>query len=173
VSVNPIFPEIFQGGQMTDLPVFSGTFNGTELFEVVAAPTGQTVAAGGVNYSITTTLLAALLAQLGASAVIITDGQYTNPASPYVPGPSIARIYVNKVVASPTYIQLAAASSYVVEPLITDTNGTVDGAGNGITVTFTGGEQADGIASIPINTPYAGYFFRPIGSLNKWHLGVG
>lgn len=154
---------------MTDLPEFSGTFDGTELFEVVAPGNVEE----GVNYSINSALLAALLSQLGATAVIISDGEYEDPGDPFVPGVSVARIYVNKTIPGPTYIEFGLASSYVVEPLVADVAGTVDEVGNGITVTFTGGQLADGNATVPINSPYSGYFFRPLVTLGKWHLGVG
>jgi hypothetical protein len=171
VSVNPITPDVFQGGQMTDLPVFSGTLNGTELMEVVAAPTGQSNAVAGVNYQITTTLLAGLLANLNLASVIITNGQYTSPLAPYVPGPFVGRIYINKTVPGPTYITFAAASTYFFEPLVKDIAGTADAAGNGVIVRFSGLEEADGNSIVSIETPYGGYFFRPIASINDWTLG--
>lgn len=170
MSVNPITPDTFQGGQMTDLPVFSGTLNGTELMEIVAAPSGQTNEAAGVNYQITTALLASLLIELGLTTVIITNGQYTNPAAPYTPGPLVGRIYINKSVAEATYIKFAASTTYVVEPLVKDVAGTLDGVTGIATVTFTG-ETADGNATVPIATPYGGYTFRPIASLTTWTLG--
>jgi hypothetical protein len=170
VSVNPITPDVFQGGQMTDLPVFSDTLDGTELMEVVAAPAGQTNEAAGVNYQINTDQLAGLLVALTIRAVIITDGQYADPADPFVPGPLDGRIYVNKTVAEPTYIQLDAAATYQAEPLVKDVAGTVD-VGSAITVSFTGSESADGNAVVPIQTPYGGYFFRPIAALTTWTLG--
>jgi hypothetical protein len=153
---------------MTDLPVFTGTFNGTEVFEVVAAPTGQTNPAAGVNYQITSALLAALLSNLGQTAVIITNGQYTSPASPYVPPIGVSRIYVSKTNVEATYIQFDLASSYLVEPLVKEIAGS---AAPAITVTFTNAESADGNTSVPIQTPYGGYFFRPVSSLSTWTLG--
>ena len=171
MSVNPITPDVFQGGQMTDLPVFSGTLNGTELMEVVAAPTGQSNAAAGVNYQITTELLATLLSQLTITAVILVDGQHSTPGDPYIPGPTIGRVYVNKAIAEPTYIAFGHAATYVVEPLVKDVAGTADALGNGIFVSFAGTESADGNALVPIQTAYGGYIFRPIASLNNWTLG--
>jgi hypothetical protein len=171
VSVNPITPDVFQGGQMTDLPAFTGTLDGTELMEIVAAPAGQTNEAAGVNYQITTDQLAALLTALGIQAVIITDGQYTSPLTPFTPTQLQARIYVNKTIAEPTYITFATAATYNVEPLVKDIAGTADAVGNGIIVQFTGVEAADGNSIVSIESPYGGYFFRPIASLNTWTLG--
>ena len=159
--------QAFAGGQMTDLPEFDEvSFDGTELVEIVA-PGNE---AEGINYSITTALLAALLAQLSASGIIITNGEYSDPGDPYIPPASVARIYVNKTVAGPTYIEFGAASGYVVEPLVKDVAGTVD-VGSEITVTFNGAEAADGNTTVAIGSPYGGYFFRPLSSLAKWTLG--
>lgn len=171
MSVNPVSPVVFNGGQMTDLPEFSGTLNGEELMEVVAAPAGADLVAEGVNYSITTDLLAALIVQLTITAVIIGNGEHTTALDPYIVQPTDGRIYINKSVASPTYITMPLASGMIVEPLIKDVAGTVDDVGNGVTVTFTGGEDADGNATVSITSAYGGYFFRPISSLSQWTLG--
>lgn len=170
MSVNPVFPVVFNGGQMTDLPVFTGTLNGTELMEIVAAPTGQTNEASGVNYQIDTLLLAQLLISVGLSAVVISDGEHETPGDAYEAQPTDARIFINKTVAAPTYIMMPLASTMLCEPLVVDVAGTA-AAGNGATVTFTGGELANGIATVPIETAYGGYFFRPATTLGKWILG--
>jgi hypothetical protein len=173
VSVNPISPDVFQGGQMTDLPEFTGTLDGTELMEVVAAPSGQTNEAGGVNYSITTELLAQLLINLAITAVIISDGEYETPGDPYIVQPTDGRIYINKTVPAPTYVLMPLASTMLNEPLVRDIAGTVNDTTAIVTVDFTGGELADGNASVPVQSPYGGYFFRPVSTLAKWTLGVG
>lgn len=170
----PFVPALdtFTGGQMTDLPSFTGTNLTGALFEVVYPGN----AAQAVNYSITGELLAALLAAIiSSSEVIISQGEYNSPGSPYVVPQDIGRVYVNKTVAEPTYIQLQNAVVYGVEPLIADIAGTVDVNGNRILVTFTGAETADKLspAEVEITIPFSGYFFRPIGSLNTWHLGTG
>ena len=171
MSVNPVFPVVFNGGQMTDLPVFSGTLNGQELMEIVAAPLDANIEAEGVNYQITTELLASLIIQVGLNSVIITDGEHETALDPYIVQPTDGRIYVNKTIAGPTYIVLGLVDNQLTEPLIADVNGTVTDV-NLINVTFTGGQLVDGLASVDIVSAYGGYFFRPIYSLNKWHLGV-
>jgi len=166
VSVNPVSPTAFNGGQMTDLPVFTGTFDGAELFEVVAPGNVE----DGVNYSITSLLMAALIVQITQIPFIINDGEYTNPASPYVVPPTSSRIYINKTNVEATYIQLSAASAYAVEPLIREIAGN---AAPNILVSLTGGQLADNNATVPITSAYGGYFFRPISALGSWTLGVG
>lgn len=158
-------PQIFNGGQMTDLPEFSGTFDGTELFEVVAPGNAEE----GTNQTVTSAQLAALLSNPTITTVI-TNGQYTSPGSPYVVPAGVSRVYVNKSATESTYIQFGLAASYATEPLVREVAGN---NGNTITVTMTGGETADGNASVPISSGYSGYFFRPISSLNTWTLGAG
>lgn len=57
-------PGIFTGGQMTDLPLFTpNSFDGTELFEIVAPGS----AALGINYRITSAKLGGLLGSITAN----------------------------------------------------------------------------------------------------------
>lgn len=173
MSVNPVFPVTFNGGQMTDLPEFTGTLNGEELIEIVAAAAGADLEAEGVNYSIPSQLLANLLVQLTLTAVIITDGQYDTPGDPYVVQSTDGRIYINKSVAEPTYIEMPLASTMIVEPLVRDVAGTVNDTTAIVTTTFTGGEFADdNYTTVQITSPWGGYFFRPITAMARWALGT-
>ncbi len=84
--------------------------------------------------------------------------------------PSVAtdkRILVNKTVGSATSIVLSAASSKQGPVLVKDIKGDADV--NPITITFTGGDTADGLASVPINFPYGGYWFNPL-STGNWYI---
>lgn len=172
----PFVPALdtFAGGQMTDMPKFTATsLDGSELFEIVSGFPSATTAANAVNYSITSAQLAGLLSVLLSKPVYLTQGQFTNPAAPYVVPINVGRVYVNKATPEATYVQFAAANTYIVEPLVSDVGGTVDNAGHGITVTFSGGQLVDGLSTVPITTPYGGYFFRPLATLGSWHLGAG
>lgn len=171
MSVNPVFPAVFAGGQMTDLPQFTGTLDGTEIMEIVAAGAGQSVATQGVNYQITSAQLAALLIALTLETVVITNGEYTSAIAPFEPGPQVSRIYIDKSAVEPTYIKFNPATTYVVEPLVRDIGGALDGVTAIIHCSFSNSEQADGNANVPIGVPYGGYIFRPIGSLTTWALG--
>jgi hypothetical protein len=166
-------PGIFAGGQMTDLPPFAGPLTGAELLEIVSSLTSPLVAENALNYSITTALLAALLAQLGAAAVYVTNGQNTLPGDPLIVGPSTGRVYVNKSVAEPTYVRLGLAAAQIVDVLVASVNANTTVDPNGIYVTGTSGQLVDGLASVPVNVAYGGYLFRPLGPLNAWHLGTG
>lgn len=167
MSVNPIFPDVFQGGQMTDLPVFSGTLNGTELMEVVAAPSGQTNAASGVNYQITTTLLAQLIVTLNTAPTIITAGATTGV--PYVAAAAESRILFNKTIGAASGVNIGGAVARNNVPvMVRDIKGDADV--NSISVFFTG--TCDGIASpIVIASVFAGYIFNPLPNGN-WYLSA-
>ena len=161
MSVNPVFPVVFNGGQMTDLPVFDGTFDGTEMFEVVAPGNEAT----GVNYSITSALLSALMLGFVDVPTIITSG--ATPGVPYVPTIFETRILFNKTIGAASGVNIGGAVARNNRPImIRDIKGDADV--NNITVTFTG--TADGIASpIVINQPFAGYIFNPLPNGN-WYL---
>lgn len=167
-SLTPDF-DTFTGGQMTDLPAYTGgVFDGTELFEVVSPGN----VAEGVNYKITSAQLAVGIAGLSGNIVIIEDGEYTTALDPYIVDPLDSRIYINKSSAEPTFIQFGAVTSHVVDTLIADSSGLVEASPNCITVTFTGGQMADGNATVLIEASYGGYWFRPIADLTKWSLGT-
>jgi hypothetical protein len=161
VSVNPVFPATFAGGQMTDLPEFSGTFDGTELFEVVA-PGNEAL---GVNYSITSALLAGLLTTVAQVPTIITSG--ATVGVPYAPSALETRILLNKSVGAASGVNIGGGAARLNRPImVRDIKGDADV--NNISVSFTG--TCDGLASpIVINQPYAGYIFNPLPSGN-WYL---
>lgn len=166
----PALP-VFAGGQMTDLPDFTGTILlGTELFEIVSPGDPAT----SLNYKITSAQLANLIAALSQQIVIITQGQYTNPLAPYVVPSTTGRIYINKAMPEMTYIRMGFAAQKISDVLVADVGGALTDT-NFIRVTFSGTETADNLspAQVDIITVYGGYFFRPIPLLNTWHLGTG
>ena len=165
MSVNPVSPEVFQGGQMTDLPEFTGTLDGTELMEVVAAGVGQDIEANGVNYSITTLLLMQLIIQVASEPTIITSG--ATVVSPYEAATTEVRILFNKTVGAASGVDIGGGAARVNVPImVRDIKGDADV--NTIEVSFTG--TCDGIASpITISTAYGGYIFNPLPDGN-WYL---
>jgi hypothetical protein len=163
----PFVPALdtFTGGQMTDLPVFTGAaFDGTELIEIVAPGNPNTA----VNYAITSLLLAQLLNALRSSQVVIAQGQNNTALTPYVVPSNISTVYVNKATPEPTYVTFGNANVQSANVLVKDIAGTSDNAGNGIFNTVT----ADGIVNPTITVPYGGFIFRPVTSLNIWTLGT-
>lgn len=165
MSVNPVFPVVFNGGQMTDLPEFSGSLNGAELMEIVAAPAGATLEAQGVNYSITTNLLASLVIGFGLTPTIIIAG--ATVGTPYVPAVTETRILLNKTVGAASGVNIGGAVARANLPImVRDIKGDADV--NNISVTFTG--TCDGLASpIVISSAFAGFIFNPLPNGN-WYL---
>jgi len=145
---------IWQGGQMTDLPGFTGTFDGTELFEIVAPGN----ASDGLNYSITSAELVALIAQYQSAALVITSG--ATLVSPYSVPLLPSRFLIKKTIPSASYINFLSSVNYPAPVMIRDIAGNADA--NPITVSFAGAETADGLSTVTINTPYGGYIFNPL-----------
>jgi hypothetical protein len=167
----PTFPFVFNGGQMTDLPPLTLlAFDGTELFEIVAPGN----ASEGLNYRITSAQLSSLLQGLQSLSVIISQGENISALDPFIVPTSVTRVYVNKPIAEPTFIQFGNVSTYLNDVIIGDVAGTA-AVGNGITTTFTGGQTASGNATVPIENAYGGWSFRPVNEalsgLATWFLG--
>ena len=161
MSVNPVFPVVFNGGQMTDLPVFSGTFDGTELFEVVAPGN----VALGVNYQITAALFGALIGGLVQAPSIILAG--ATVGTPYAPTSLETRVLLNKTVGASSFINIGGGAARNNRPImVRDIKGDADV--HPISVAFTG--TCDGLASpIVISSPFSGYIFNPLPNGN-WYL---
>lgn len=145
---------------MTDLPSFDSTFDGTELFEIVAPGNVEE----GVNYSITSLLLAQLLSLLTVSNTIITSGATTG--SPYVVPSDETRILINKTVPSDSAVNIGGGADRLLPVMIRDLAGNADTYN--ISVSFTG--TCDGLPSpIVISNPYGGWVFNPLAN-GDWFL---
>ncbi len=92
-------------------------------------------------------------AVLGSSPTIITSG------SSYTAVATDSRILVNKTIGSATSIVFPLAATMNYSVLVKDLKG--DAATNHITITFTGGQRADGLSSVPINSNYGAYWLTP------------
>jgi hypothetical protein len=150
---------VFQGGQMTDLPAYSGALDVTALMEIVSP--GNVL--NGVNYKITIAQLALIVGSGSSAALtIITSGASYNSVQ------TDTRILVNKTVGSPTTVALLAGSSYFQPVLVKDLKG--DAGTNNITVTFPG--TFDGIASpLTISTNYGWIWLNPLPTGNFYDAG--
>ncbi len=150
---NPFLND-FQGGQMTDLPAYPGTFDLTALFEIVSPGT----AANGVNYGITTLQLAALLfaGQFSAPTILATGTSYASVATD-------TRILSNLTIAAPFTLTLLASSNYSQPILVKDIAGNW-GAVNTFTINFTGGQKVDGLSSLVFSSPYQWTWLNPLAS---------
>lgn len=148
-------PNLQTGGALSQLPSFPNpTFAGTELFEVAVALFA--------NYSISASALAFALGGSDYVNTIVTSG-----ASYAVPT-NVSRVLFNKTVGSATAVTFASSSGYARPVLIRDLKGDADV--NNITITFSGGQLCDGLASVVIANPYGGFIFNPLA--NGWYLGA-
>jgi hypothetical protein len=154
VASNPLL-DIFQGGQMTDLPAYpfaSGAVDFTGLMEIVSPGT----AAAGVNYGITLAQLT-LIAGSGGTPTIITSG------ASYTSVQTDTRILIKKTIGSPTSVTLLGGASYFQPVLVKDLKG--DAFTNNITVNFPG--TYDGIASpLKITSNFGWIWFNPLPTGN-------
>lgn len=148
---NPLLND-FQGGQMTDLPAYPGTFDLTALMEIVSPGN----AANGVNYGVTLAQLALIIGGGGAPTIITSGASYNSVVTD-------TRILVNKTIGSATAITLLNGASYFQPVLVKDLKGDADV--NPITITFPG--TYDGIASpLTINTQFGFIWFNPLAAGN-------
>jgi hypothetical protein len=149
---NPLLND-FQGGQMTDLPAYASGLDLTGLFEIVSPGT----AAAGVNYSITMQLLAQLIGQ----AIALQPTVVTIPVYPSVA--TDTRILMELAAPATATITLLSSLSYLQPVLVKDAFGTASLA-TPMNVVFTGGQLADGLATVSIQNPYGGFWFNPLPS---------
>lgn len=153
--------QAFAGGQMTDLPEYTGGYDPTALIEIVA-PGNE---ANGINYSLSLAEMSSIIIERISEPIIITTG--ATVGVPYVALVTDFRILVNKTVGSASYIDLGAAIARGFNPvMVRDLKG--DAVTNNISVSFTG--TCDGLASpIVINAAYGGWVFNPLADGN-WYL---
>ena len=150
---NPFLND-FQGGQMTDLPAYPGTFDLTALVEVVSPGN----AANGVNYAATFAQLIQIIGSGYNPTFVLSGSTYNSVATD-------TRILVNKTVGSATTVALLAATSYSQPIIIKDIKGDADV--NNIMVTFAG--TYDGAASpLVITVQYGWITMNPLPNGN-WY----
>lgn len=151
----PFVPALdtFVGGQMTDLPAYTGGLDLTALFEIVSPGNAATA----VNYSITMRLLAQLISQaITLQPTIVTTTTYASVATD-------TRILVELAAPATCTITMLASASYIQPVLVKDAFGTASLA-NPINVVFTGGQKADGLTTYPIQNPYGAVWLNPLPS---------
>lgn len=143
----------YNGGQMTDLPEFSGVPPRTALLEIVSPGNVEE----GINYSITIEQMAAAIV-VGVPTIVRTGSTYASIATD-------DRILVELFVAAPLVITLLNSSEYLQPILVKDIGGTCDPT-NTITVVFSDGQAVDGLTSVTLSNPYAWFWFNPLAAGN-------
>lgn len=153
-------------GRITSLQVLNIALAGGEVMEIVSPGT----AAAGNNYQVTTATLAAFFAAFPVlNTEDITAG--ATIASPYAVETTDTQILFNKTLASASFAVLPSSSSmaYPFGVLFKDLKG--DAGTNPITITFTGGQLCDGLASISITDDYGWVKIFPVIGGSAWYVG--
>ena len=139
-------------GRLTSLAAFTGFLPATALLMVVTPGN----AAQGVNYSITFAQMALNVIN-GLAPTIITAA-----IASYAVSTTDSTVLINKTVAASTQLVLPSGASKVGSVLVKDLKGN---AGTfTTTITFSGGETADGLTVVPINVDYGAWRFTPLAS---------
>jgi len=123
------------------------------------------VQAGTTKRILASTVIAAISPNVG-STVIISAG--ATVGTPYTVIAGVNRVLINKTVGAATGILFSLASTYTAPILIKDVKG--DAATNNITITFTGGELADGLSTIVLSTAYAGIWLNPYPTGGSFYI---
>lgn len=145
------------GTFILQLPLGLG-LTGSDFFPIVQA---------GTTKRVPFSLISAAISGGSGSTVTITTG--ATIGSPYQPPNGVSRVLLDKTVGVASYVQLLSAATYNGLPvLIKDFKG--DAVTNNITITFTGGELADGDSTIVINVSYGAVWVNPLPGGGGWYL---
>lgn len=149
----PFVPALdtFSGGQMTDLPAYTGAYDATALLELVSPGNPEQA----VNYSITLQLLAAFVtATQSLNPTIVTAATYASVAGD-------TRILSEQPSARTCTVTMLQSLNYSTPVLVKDVNGTAD-VSTPLVINFSGGQTCDGLTSISITNPYGWVWLNPL-----------
>lgn len=137
-------------GRITSQNILTGPLDGTAVIYIVSPGN----AANGNSYQVSLNTLATFFGSFGTPIVITAGATYNSVATD-------TRILIDLTAAGALSIVMLASTSYSQPVLIKDVKGNVDPT-HIATITFSGGELADGQASIPLQTAYAGVWLNPL-----------
>ena len=106
--------------------------------------------------------------QTAAPAPAYTQAQLEQILAPIALYPD--DLLTQVLVASTYPLEVTLASRWLEQPGNKDLKGDADA--HNITVTFSGGQLADGLASVVIATKYGAYWFNPLAS-GGWYITTG
>ena len=139
-------------GRLTSQNVLSGPLTGSEVMYIVSPGN----ATNGQSYQITTSVLATFFNSFFPLNPTIVNATYASVATD-------TRLLVELSPVSPITITMLSSSSYSQPILIKDVNGTISSVDT-VTIDFSGGQTADGLTSITLQTAYAGIWLNPLTS---------
>lgn len=143
-------------GEITSLAVLPNALNGSEVQEIVSPGNANQ----GNSYQVTTATLAAFYsAYRSLNRTVIESG--ATVGAPYAAETTDTEIFVQKLIASATFILMPAAATmaYAVPVLVKDWKG--DANINPITISFSGGEVCDGQNTVVIQNAYGWVWLVP------------
>ena len=163
MTTTPLFVPL--DGRITSLPVLGGVLTGGEVMEIISPGN----ASNGNNYQVTTAFLASFFAAYPSqNTTLIKSG--ATLASPYLVLPANTRILFDKTVGSPSYMVFPPAASMAAPGpiLIKDFKG--DAATNNITITFSNGEECDGLPELLIENAFGWVTINPGPQGGAWYI---
>lgn len=141
-------------GRLTSQNVLTGTLDSTAVMPIVSP--GNVTA--GNSYQVSLAILAGFFSSFYfLTPTIITAGATYNSVA------TDTRILSNLGIAGALGITMLSSANYTQPILIKDIAGNV-GAGSILTITFSGGQLADGLSSIQLQNAYAGVWLNPLVS---------
>lgn len=105
------------------------------------------------------TLAASINPGTPGATVIIPSG--ATVGSPYSPPAGVAKVLFDKSIGAASFATLNLSATYLGLPILfKDVKG--DAATNNITISFSGGELADGLTNVVINVAYGAVWVNPL-----------
>ncbi len=138
-----------QDGRLTSQNVLTGPLDSSAVMYIVSPGN----VAHGSSYQVSLNTLGTFFGSFGTPTIVL--------AGPYASVSTDTRILLDYTVAAPTTLTMLASSSYTQPILIKDINGSLSGV-NTTTISFSGGQLADGQATIVLQTAYAGIWLNPL-----------
>lgn len=141
-------------GRLPSQNTLSGPLTGGEVMYIVSPGNN----AQGQSYQITTNVLALFFASFPTLAPT-----FIKSGSVYASVPTDTRILVDLTVPGVLGITMLPSAQYIQPILIKDIAGNLTNVDTA-TITFSGGQTADGQASIILSNAYAGIWLNPLAN---------
>jgi hypothetical protein len=125
---------------------------------------------GGTTKQVPLSTIAAQISPSAGVSATIIDG--ATIGDPYVVAPGVTRVLFDKTVGAASYVLFGLSIEYgTAAILVKDIKG--DAASNPITIQFSGGELADGLSTIVLDTAYAGVRVTPYPMGGGYYITAG
>ena len=139
-------------GRLTSQNLLTGPLDSTAVLYIVSPGNAQS----GNSFQVSLATLATFFGSFSNPTIITAGATY----------PSVntdTRILINFTVGGALAITMLSSASYTQPILIKDIKGNLSNV-NATTITFSGGQLADGQSSIVLQTAYAGIWLNPLAA---------